>query len=272
MKIAFNTFTCPDWNLNQIVEAAERIGYQGVELRCGAGHGHGVEIGSSRIKLQDMARLLEKHSVEPCCIATSMQFATDAVMDQAPALVDLAAGLGCPGLRVFCGPVPGGRSLSEAIDKAGQQLQVIAEIAEPIGIQLWVETHDSFSLGASAAGAVRRANHPAVGVLYDNLHPYRRGEPVDATIATIAGMVRHVHFHDGLNLPDKVVIRPFGKGELPLDEMFRGLLNTGYDGFVCGEWFHGMYGEDRMEALTNYFNDMTGLAAQHGVKLGSPPE
>ena len=37
MKLAFSTLGCPDWNVDQIVEAARRLRYDGVELRAVSG-------------------------------------------------------------------------------------------------------------------------------------------------------------------------------------------------------------------------------------------
>ena len=33
MKYAFMTFSCPDWTLDEVLAAAQRYGYDGVELR-----------------------------------------------------------------------------------------------------------------------------------------------------------------------------------------------------------------------------------------------
>ncbi len=268
MRISFNTFACPDWPLERIVNVAERIGYQGVEFRCDAGQLHGVDTASDAAQRKRVIQLLDKAGLEACCLATSLQCSSDLIWDQAPALLDLAAGIKCPAIRVFCGPLPEGRSIEELIDKAGRQLRVIAEMADPLGIQLWLETHDSACTAKVASGIFQRARHTGVGYVYDNLHPYRRGEAIDETMALIGSQIRHVHFHDGFNEPEQVVIRPFGQGAMPLEEMFQALINTGYDGYISGEWFNTMYGEDAEEALEAYYNDMTSLASRFGVRLG----
>ena len=48
MKISFMTWVCPDWDLNQVLTAAVRYGYDGVEPRAEANQKHGVEIASTK--------------------------------------------------------------------------------------------------------------------------------------------------------------------------------------------------------------------------------
>ena len=43
MKYAFMSFSCPARDLDGILELAARTGYDGIEPRISAGHGHGLE-------------------------------------------------------------------------------------------------------------------------------------------------------------------------------------------------------------------------------------
>ena len=93
------------------------------------------------------------------------------------------------------------------------------------------------SLGVHAGAAVERLSHPAVAINWDNMHPYRNGEPLDATWDAIAPYVEHTHFHDAVARPGPAIIRPFGDGDLPLDEMYARLMEANYEGYFSGEWF-----------------------------------
>ena len=84
----------------------------------------------------------------------------------------------------------------------------------------------------------------------------------------MTGMIRHTHFHDAPADPQRVIITRLGKGELPMDEMFAALVRMGYDGYISGEWFDQMYGDEPDESLANYHEDMTTLAKRHGVTFG----
>ncbi len=268
MKIGFSTFVCPDWSLESILTAAVRYGYHGVEFRCDAGHGHGIEPSLNPDARREIETRLTDSGIEPCCLATGLQFASDWAVEESKSRLELAAELGCPAIRVLCGKVPEDMPMPFVIEKVGQHLRDAAEFAMHIGVKIWIETHDTLSRGSDAAAAVRMAGHPSIGLVYDNLHPFRRGEPLDLTIAAISELVDYVHFHDGLNQPDQVVIKPFGHGELPIVAMMRALERLGFDRYVCGEWFHHMYGRDPDKALKAYYQDIRTLALQEGLRIG----
>lgn len=268
MKISFMTFAAPNWTLKQVIDAAVRHGYQGIEFRTDATHKHGVEVAATSRERRDIRQEMEDHGLAIPCLATSLQFATDRVADEAPARVELAHDLGAKALRVFCGPRPEGISHAELIERVGKQLRAVAQDAASAGVELWLETHDTFCKATDAVAAVRVADHPSVAINYDNMHPYRAGEPLEKTIAEISGLVRHTHFHDGSATPDKVVVNPVGKGSLPMDAMFAALVNMGYTGYLSGEWFGEMYGPDPDTSLERFRNDMVTLANRHGVTLG----
>jgi sugar phosphate isomerase/epimerase len=267
MKLSFMTFACPTWTFQEVVDAAVRHGYHGIEFRCDATHAHGVEVTTDAQRRHEIRDALEDAGVRACCLATSLQFAADRVLEEAPARIDLAAEIGCPALRVFCGPVPEGLHLHELHHRVAAHLREVAPRAQQSGVQLWLETHDTFCRAADAAEAVRQADHPAIGINYDNMHPYRKGEGVPQTFAELADLIRHTHFHDAVNHPEQVVIKPLGEGQLPMDEMFLGLVNAGYNGYLSGEWFGTMYGEDPDTSLQRFKRDIETLADRHGVKL-----
>ena len=108
MKLAFSTLGCPDWNLAQIVEAAQRLHYDGVELRAVGGS---LDLLSrpefSPAEIATTRRYFEDHSVSICCIDTSCTFhSLDpgerlAQVEVALAHAELAAELGATLIRIF---------------------------------------------------------------------------------------------------------------------------------------------------------------------------
>ncbi len=269
MKLCFTTFACPDWTLRQIVRHAARLQYQGVEFRIDAGHAHGVEAWSSVGERRKFREIVEKADLKVACIASSLQFSIEGVVEQAVERIKLAADVGAPGIRVFHGPLTEGmRSPAECLDRVVRQLGEAAEIARMLETEIWIETHDLVSRGAEVAALVRAVDHPNVLACYNNLHPIRQGESLEATIAHLAPIIRHVHLHDGLAHPEKVVITPAGQGDMPLDETMQALVKIGYTEYLSGEWFHNQYGDRPEDALELYAHDMRMLTHRHGVALG----
>jgi sugar phosphate isomerase/epimerase len=268
MKIAFSTFACPDWTLDEVLVAASRYRYDGVEFRCDANQQHFIEVFAPKDERELLRRKLDASNVEGCCLATSLQFAKEGVMEELLPRLELAADMGIPALRVLCGPRPNWMSMPDFVSYVASQLRQAASVAETIGVQLWLETHDTLSLAADCAAVVRRTDRELVGITYNTLHPYRNGEPLDRTFAAMGNLIRFTHFNDGVAQRDKVIVRPIGQGDLPMGDIFRALVNSGYDGYLCGQWFHDQYGPTPEDALEAYYNEVVELAFRQGMTIG----
>ena len=267
MRISFTTFACPDWSFEEIVDAADHHGYHGVEFRCDAQHRHGVEVHSTSRQRQRFRARLESLGIEPCCLGTSLKFISERAIIEAPPRIELAAELGCPALRVFCGNPLDSLPHQTIIDQCARQLREAADMASAADIQLWLETHDAMSRAVDCAQVVRTVNHPMVGINYDNMHPFRMGETLETTYAALGNLVRHTHLHDAVAARDRVVVTRLDEGNMPMDDTIRALSKMGFTGYLSGEWFDDMYAIDPDEALAAYHHDMTTLAQRNGIEL-----
>src|SRR5215217_800255 len=133
MKLAFSTLGCPDWDVVRIVEAARRLGYDGVELRAVSGsldllsrpEFTAKEIGKTKAYFED-------HGVEICCVDTSCTFHSSdsgervAQVEVALAHAELAAQLGAPLIRVFPDKIQPGAAREETRNYIVGCLQLIA--------------------------------------------------------------------------------------------------------------------------------------------------
>lgn len=269
MKVCFTTFACPTWTLPEIIEAATKHAYHGIEFRCDAGHSHGAEIYSSDVERNILQTKVDKAGLEVVCLASSLQFVYTGVMEEARERFQLAAEIGARAIRVFAGPMPETmKTTAEVVERVAENLHEALDLAEQLDIEIWLETHDSLSEGAAAAAVCRRVANPRLGVSYNNVHPVRKGEPLETTMAALHGLIRHIHFHDGLNLPDQVIIKRLGQGQMPIEETMEALARTGYDGYLSGEWFYDQLGAQPEDALDAYMYDIRQITHRHGVALG----
>lgn len=252
MKISFMTFACPEASFDEVVALAKKHTYDGIEFRCDSGHKHGVMVESTAPERREFRRKLADADIEPCCLATSLRFVQDESVEETLSRIDLAAQVGFPGLRVFCGPLLEDMTIEEAISRVADNLSKVADRASEAGVELWLETHDSVSLAVHTGAIVARVDHPAVGINWDNMHPYRNGEALDVTWNAVGSYVRHTHFHDAVAKPGAPIILPFGEGELPIQEMYGLLKKSGYAGYLSGEWFNTQLGPDPDASLANY--------------------
>src|SRR6185503_2139354 len=56
LKLSFTTWVCPEWTVAAIVDGMTTYGYDGVELRIGKGHLHGVELDSPADYLSEVRK------------------------------------------------------------------------------------------------------------------------------------------------------------------------------------------------------------------------
>lgn len=253
MNISFMTFACPQWTADEVIAGAVRHGYDGIEWRVDVGHGHGVEIGLPPPERAALRRRMEAAGVATACLATSLRFVTADAVAQTPPLLELAADLAAPGLRVFCGPLPEGMALDEAVQRVGDHLHQVADQAQAVGVGLWLETHDSMN-----CAALERAAHPALAANWDNMHPYFNGEAWEDTQRLLRGRIAHTHFHDALSA-DPATIVPFGEGSLPCAAMLRFLQAEDFTGYLSGEWFNERMGATPDAALSAFIRGIRTL-------------
>jgi sugar phosphate isomerase/epimerase len=248
MKLAFSTLGCPEWTFTQILESAVRLGYQGIEFR---GIGPLIELPEvpefAPAQIEATRRQLDEAGMAVACLASSVSIvaAQASLVDRQKALasaqryVELAQVVGASQVRLFCGDVPGGMARDEALAAATDSLQALGEFAQARGVKLAVETHDAFTRTELLMELIRRANHPAVGVLWDIHHPYRvAGESIAHSLHYLDGKIIHTHVKDSVLHEDGegFTYVPIGHGDVPLLDALQALKTLNYAGFVTLEW------------------------------------
>src|ERR1700690_1445386 len=105
MRLAYTTLACPSWSIQQIFDAAQRYGYEGVEMRLLDG-----EVITSSLPAavrQQVFALSQRTRVPIVCVDTSVGIAfTDPTererqLQEGLAMLALAAAWEAPGIRVF---------------------------------------------------------------------------------------------------------------------------------------------------------------------------
>ena len=239
MTFSFMTFSTPALDLPAVLATAKRYGYEAVEPRLDAKHGHGIEVACSTAERAAIRKTVKRSGVTLSCLATSCVFANpvtrDAMVRDALARVALAADVGAPTLRVFGGAFPETLSREDAIAGVAEALKRIADAAAQRQVTVCLETHDSWCDPAHVAEVMRRVNHPAIAVNWDILHPVRMGlATIAQSFATLSPWIRHLHVHDWANNS----FAPIGTGIVDHRTAIALLAQAGYTGAVSGEWIN----------------------------------
>ncbi len=226
MRIAFSSLACPGWTVEEIVRAADRYGYQGIEWRLADGALLGPKTDDA------IWEVIKTCGVQPVCLDTSCVFVQEddrgrrKAIEYALAMGQKAAAIGAPAIRVFGGALPAGRSREDIIETTAKALSEAAANM-PFGVSLLVETHDSWSRGSDIASITTGE----VGVVWDVAHTYRAGESPRETLHHI-GTPGLVHVKDARG--EQLV--HLGDGEVPTSDAITALREIGYSGWLSFEW------------------------------------
>ncbi len=243
MNYAFMSFSCPQLSLDEMLSLAQKLGYDGIEPRAASHHGHGVELEAGQAERADIKAQAEARGIALCCLATSCRYADPATLktqiEDTHRYIDLAADIGAPRLRVFGGQIAAGLSREAAIDQVSQALSSVADHAAEREVIVCLETHDDWCDPAHVAAVMRRANHPAIAVNWDVMHPVRKaGATMEGAFRTLQPWIRHVHIHDGTAEADKLALLPIGQGAYDHRRVLELLQAEGYEGYLSGEWIN----------------------------------
>jgi sugar phosphate isomerase/epimerase len=244
MKLAFSTLGCPDWNLAQIVEAAQRFRYDGVELRAIGGsldllnrpEFRPAEIANTRRHFQD-------HAVSICCVDTSCTFhfldrrERLAQVDLALAHAELAAQLGATLVRVFPDRIQPGATSEQTRDFIAESLREIAERL-PAGLHIALETHGDFARTEAAAEIATLVDHPGVKLIWDVANSVAAGDSVKHGARIVEPYLAHIHLRDARPVARSEHWLPVlaGRGCVPFAEAVAAIETLKFDGYVSFEW------------------------------------
>lgn len=247
MKFAFSTLACPRWSVEQVVENAVNMGYDGIEWRLL--DGKIINPVEDHEKVVNAVAACRASSLDVCAFDTSCTFnhadAEVRVKQIATLLnwIKLAQEVHVPILRVFGGadqqhlsPQP---SQAEADTWVADSLRQVASEAERASVTVALETHDVYSSARRVAGVLQSVDSKSVAALWDSHHPYRVGETVEDVVAALQERIAHVHVKDARRDPansNAWQLTLLGEGEVPVREQLHILTQQGYTGYVSVEW------------------------------------
>ena len=250
ITLSASTLGAPGESLADVLAGLRRTGVPGIELRLSAG-----EIADPTLTRARRHAVRDEIEAAGCVvtgIASYVKVAAaaedDVVLGALVAAIDFASDLGAPTVRVFPGaPAEKGpydrvpqllEPREEADARAARRLTAVLEYAAEREVLVALETHDSHPTGQQIAAILDQVDGP-VGAIWDVMHPWRVGEPLEDSWAALATWLslRHgsVQIKDA-GLPDSTTPLLVGEGTLPTTEFAELLIREGYAGVVTLEW------------------------------------
>jgi sugar phosphate isomerase/epimerase len=276
LPIAFSTLGCPLWSWKAILEAADRLGYGGIELRGVAG-----EMDLPKVPELSGSRLAEtKKDLAALGIVISDLGASSRMHEKDPAVrekqvdegrrfIDLAQALSVPYVRMFGDKLPPEEPKEEVMKRVVEGFQQMAAYAKPAGVTVIIESHGDFTHSSDLAQILKSVGSPNFALLWDAHHTFVAGLEAPAfTWKQLGSQVRHTHLKD--SVPEGTERRYVltGTGQVPVKEQVRVLATGGYKGFYCFEWekkWHPEIEEPEI-AFPQYAKTMREYLAEAGVK------
>jgi len=239
--LAFSTLGCPDWTLEQAAEAAERFGYQALEIRLLDRDIIPADLATEQ--KQRIKRVMQQHNLKIIGLGLSTRFSSLDPDERQKNVRDLerylalAEELGAPMVRTFGGNVMEGGNLPQTIDWVAEGISEALPFAEKHGVTILLETHDAFCRGEEVAAVLPKVPHERFKAVWDVHHPFRMGESIQDTWRWIGERTAHVHIKDARLKPDnswQLVL--LGEGEVPCHDVVKLLHQNGYQGIISAEW------------------------------------
>lgn len=163
----------------------------------------------------------------------------DAAVAHLDRVMECGQAFGC---EILCGPlhsaigVFSNEAPTEDEFKYGvETLQRAAEKAQSRGVRMAIEYLNRFEIyflttAAQATRVVRAVDHPYCKMMYDSFHAHIEEKDQARAIASCAAETIHVHVSEN----DRGTP---GTGQVHWESFFRGLKETGYDGYLTIEAF-----------------------------------
>lgn len=264
MKLAFSTLGCPNWELDQIGDTAQRLGYDGVELRAVGGSLDLLQRREFRRENISATRaMFADRNVEICCVDTSCTFHSPdqaerrTQVDLAVRHGELAAMLGAPMIRVFPDKIQPGATRSRTRDYIVESLRQVAERL-PQQVSVALETHGDFARTERAAEIVTLVEHPGVKLIWDVANSVAAGDSISHAGQTVQQFLAHIHLRDAQPVAESEHWLPVlaGAGEVSFAETLAAIEKLNYEEYVSFEWekyWHPEIEEPEV-ALPNFIN------------------
>jgi sugar phosphate isomerase/epimerase len=248
MKLSFSTLACPSWKLADVIDAAVSLEFDGIELRFIENDDRlWTRPEFSGGGLRETQKRLADSNLKVACLDTSCFFHyPDAAkrtesLEMGRAMIDLAAALGAPAIRIFGDRVQTGADREATLQWIEEGIQQLSDYGLRADVNVWLETHGDFARARDTREVLEGVGSRNIGAVWDPVNAFSEfGEdPLDGFVV-LKKHICHIHLKDAKRVSDGAdaawVPVLMGAGVFPAQPLILLLKKAGYDGFVSFEW------------------------------------
>lgn len=242
-KLAVSTLGCPDWSFDYVMDQAEKMGYQALEIR-------GVNGEMSLPKMPEFSpenveetwEKLRAHHLEISDYGTSISFHDEAKFDEMVqtgyADIEAMQRVGIQNMRIFGNNIPDPEKEDETIERVARGINLLCSYASTRNVNVWLEVHGDFNTLERIQGILEQVQYSNFAILWDVAHSDKvYGDNFRAFYKPLRPYIRHLHFKDHIRLGGQnTQLTRLGEGEIPLKEIIRQVASDGYEGYYSLEW------------------------------------
>ncbi len=253
MKLGMVTYNMgKDMPLPELIAFCEETGLEGVELRTT--HAHGVEVELTPDQRAEVRKRFEDSPVELAGLGSAFEYHSSdpaevkANIDGSKAYAQLAADLGCPGIKVRPNGFPEGVEHEKTLEQIGTALHEVSAFAADLGVEVRVEVHGR---GTQDPPNMRKimdyADHPNARVCWNSNPTDMDGNgSIAASFELLKDKISLVH------------ITEIGVYQYPWQDLFNRLKDIQYTGFCLAEIAFNPEPERFMKYYRTLFDLYTG--------------
>jgi sugar phosphate isomerase/epimerase len=244
LPLGFSTLGCPSWDWPRILDFAQTHGFTNVELR-----GIGTQMDLPLLPEFQPGRLaqtrgeLAAHGLSVPCLGASTNLHEmepakhESEMAHARRFIDLAQELRAPYVRVFGNKYVAGVPRDAMLAHIAAGLRTLGDYARPRNVVVIIESHGDFTDSPTLLELMRRADSPAVAILWDAHHTFVSSkEAPEDTVRQLGAYIRHTHLKDSVPAGTDRRYVLTGTGEVPVARQIAALVKSGYRGVYSFEW------------------------------------
>jgi sugar phosphate isomerase/epimerase len=215
-------------DLPTLIDACEKAGLAGVELRTT--HKHGVEpsldaagrakvkeaFAKTKVRLVALGSTCEFHDPKPEAVKKNIELTKE--------FVTLAADIGAWGVKVRPNGLPKGVPVEQTLKQIGEAVAECGAFAQTKGITIAVEMHGGGTSDPLAMAKIMEAcKHPSVGLCWNSNGGDMKEKSIRASFDLCKAWIRHCH------------VRSLLVDDYPWKELFDLLAGIGYTGYTMLE-------------------------------------
>jgi len=247
VKVAFSTIACPTWTLDRVAHAAERWGFQGVELRTFGPADTRLACEPALTGREKIRSMFDRARVAIAGVGTGVRFDapvfppvmgwaisdTDKSVTQAKRCVEIAHDIGAPYVRVFGFERQSNERWTAFIHRVASRLRLAVDSARNMDTTIVVENAGSFAKAERLVELLDRVNQPICRACYNLAAGLAAGDEPGKAVATLGYRLATARVKD-LDAHGRPV--PLGEGVQPIREFVDALTKAPGAQWLVYEW------------------------------------